>query len=73
MKEIINMFDLMDSFFGWCRKHDYFINGTVVSLNIISSIQSFEKGDNTWGYISLVIAIVFWYTYIKDVNKEEPK
>ncbi len=67
------MLDWMDSFFRWCHKHDYFISGTVVSLNIISSIQSFEKGDSTWGYISLVIAFAIWYIYFKNVNKEEPK
>ena len=69
----INMFNFMDSFFGWCHKHDFFISGTVVSLNIISSIQSFEKGDNTLGYVSLVIAFAIWYFYFKNVNKGEPK
>ena len=69
----INMYNFVDSFFGWCRKHDFFISGTVVSLNLISSIQSFEKGDNTLGYISLVIAFAIWYIYFKNVNKEEPK
>ncbi len=65
----INMFNLMDSFFGWCHKHDYFISGTIVALNLIASIQSFNRGEDTWGYVSLVMAIVFLYLYIKNVNK----
>ena len=69
----INMFNLMDSFFGWCHKHDYFISGTIVALNLIATIQSFNRGEDTFGYISLVMALVFWYVYIKNVNKEEPK
>ena len=69
----INMFNFMDSFFGWCHKHDYFISGTIVALNLIASIQSFNRGEDTWGYISLVMALIFWYVYIKNVNKEEPK
>jgi hypothetical protein len=67
------MFNLMDSFFGWCHKHDYFISGTIVALNLIATIQSFNRGEDTFGYISLVMALVFWYVYIKNVNKEEPK
>jgi hypothetical protein len=69
----INMFNFMDSFFSWCHKHDYFICGTIVALNLIASIQSFNRGEDTWGYVSLVMALVFWYVYIKNVNKEEPK
>jgi len=69
----INMFNFMDSFFGWCHKHDFFISGTIVALNLIASIQSFNREEDTWGYMSLVIALVFWYVYIKNVNKGEPK
>ena len=65
--------DLMDSFFRWCNKHDYFITGMVVGLNLIASNQSFREGDDTWGYVSLVIALGLWYIYVKNVNKEEPK
>ena len=67
------MYNLMDSFFGWCHKHDYFISGTIVALNLIATIQSFNRGEDTFGYISLVIALVFWYAYIKNVNSKEPK
>lgn len=67
------MFDLMDSFFNWCNKHDFFLSGFVISLNLIASIQSFNQGETTWGYISLVIALGLWYIYVKNVNKEEPK
>lgn len=67
------MFNFMDSFFGWCHKHDFFITGMVVGLNLIASNQSFREGDDTWGYISLVIALGLWYIYVKNVNKEEPK
>jgi hypothetical protein len=67
------MYNLMDSFFGWCHKHDFFISGTIVALNLIASIQSFNREEDTWGYMSLVIALVFWYVYIKNVNKGEPK
>ena len=66
------MFNFMDSFFGWCHKHDFFISGTIVALNLIASIQSFNREEDTWGYMSLVIALVFWYIYYKNVNKEEP-
>ena len=69
----ISMFNFMDSFFSWCHKHDFFISGTIVALNLIASIQSFNREEDTWGYMSLVIALVFWYVYIKNVNKGEPK
>ena len=69
----INMFNFMDSFFSWCHKHDFFISGTVVALNLITSIQSFNKEEDFMGYMSLVIAFTIWYIYFKNVNKGEPK
>ena len=67
------MFNFMDSFFRWCHKHDFFISGTVVALNLIVSIQSFNREEDTLGYLSLVIAFTIWYIYFKNVNKGEPK
>ena len=67
------MFNLMGLFFSWCHKHDFFISGTVVALNLITSIQSFNREEDTMGYISLVIAFAIWYIYFKNVNKGEPK
>lgn len=67
------MFSFMDSFFSWCHKHDFFISGTVVALNLITSIQSFNKEEDLMGYMSLVIAFTIWYIYFKNVNKGEPK
>lgn len=67
------MFNFMDLFFSWCRKHDYFISGTVVAFNLVACLQSFNRGEETLGYISLGIALVFWYIYLKNVNKGEPK
>jgi hypothetical protein len=43
------MYNLMDSFFGWCHKHDFFISGTVVALNLIVSIQSFNREEDIMG------------------------
>ena len=63
----------MDSFFSWCHKHDFFISGTVVALNLIVSIQSFIREEDFMGYMSLVIAFTIWYIYFKNVNKGEPK
>jgi hypothetical protein len=73
MKEIINMLSIMDSFFSWCHKHDFFISGVIVAFNLVNSIQSFNREEDTWGYISLVIAFTIWYIYYKNVNKGEPK
>jgi hypothetical protein len=67
------MYNLMDSFFSWCHKHDFFISGTVVALNLIVSIQSFNREEDIMGYMSLVIAFTIWYIYFKNVNKGEPK
>lgn len=67
------MFNLMETFFKWCNKHDFFISGFVIGLNLVSSVQSFNQGDFTWGWTSLFIALALWYIYVKNVNKEEPK
>lgn len=67
------MFDMMDSFFQWCKKHDFFISGFIISLNLVASIQSFNVGDTGWGWTSLVIAIGLWYIYLLNVNEEKPK
>ena len=67
------MFNFMDSFFSWCHKHDFFISGTVVALNLIVSIQSFNREEDIMGFMSLVIAFTIWYIYFKNVNKGEPK
>jgi hypothetical protein len=64
---------MIENFFKWMKKHDYFISGIIFIMNIGASIQSFERQDYTWGSISLLIAFAFWYTYLHNVNKEEPK
>lgn len=64
---------MFNQFFIWCNKHDFFMSGLVVGLNLVASIQSFNTGDTAWGWTSLLIAIVLWYIYFKNVNKEEPK
>jgi hypothetical protein len=45
----------------------------VVALNLIVSIQSFNREEDIMGYMSLVIAFTIWYIYFKNVNKGEPK
>lgn len=64
---------MFNQFFIWCNKHDFFMSGFVVSLNLVACIQSFKDGDNTWGWTSLFIAFALWFIYYKNVNKEEPK
>ena len=60
---------MFNSFFIWCNKHDFFINGLVIGLNLVASIQSFNVGDTFWGYTSLAIAAALWVIYIINVNK----
>lgn len=64
---------MFNHFFIWCNKHDFFMSGLVVSLNLVASIQSFKDGDTSWGWTNLTIAILLWLFYITNVNKEEPK
>jgi len=64
---------MLDYFFKWMKKHDFFISGVIFIMNIVAGIQSFNREDYTWGTINLLIAFGFWYIYIKNVNKEEPK
>ena len=64
---------MFNQFFIWCNKHDFFMSGLVVGLNLVASIQSFNQCDETWGYISLAIAFALWFIYYKNVNAGEPK
>ena len=64
---------MFNQFFIWCNKHDFFISGFVIGMNLIASSQSFNQGDEVWGYTSLAIALGLWYIYYKNVNKEKPK
>jgi hypothetical protein len=64
---------MIENFLKWMKKHDYFISGIIVILNIGASIQSYNREDYTWSTISLLVALAFWYTYIKNVNKGEHK
>lgn len=64
---------MIENFLKWMKKHDYFISGIVVIMNLGAGIKSLQHDDLTWGTINLLIAFAFWYSYIKDVNKEAPK
>lgn len=67
------MLNLIESFFQWSKKHDFFISGFIISLNLVASVQSFNQGDSAWGYTSLFIAFALWFIYYKNVNAVEPK
>ena len=67
------MLNLIESFFQWSKKHDFFISGFIISLNLVASIQNFNTGDTAWGWTSLFIAFALWFIYYKNVNAGEPK
>lgn len=64
---------MIENFFKWLNKHDFFISGAVVICNFVGCIQSYQRQEYTWGTVSLVFALAVWYVYVKNVNAKEPK
>jgi hypothetical protein len=64
---------MIENFFKWLNKHNFFISGAVVISNIVTSIQSFKAQDYMWGSLGLAFALIIWAMYIYDVNNQEPK
>jgi hypothetical protein len=64
---------MIENFFKWMNKHDFFISGIIFSMNTIAGLQSLEHQDYKWATINFVVALAFLWIYVKNVNKEEPK
>ena len=64
---------MIENFFKWLNKHNFFISGAVVIANVVGCIQSFKVQEYMSGSISLAFAFIIWAMYIYDVNNQKPK